>query len=180
MKTTAAHVSVVRAQAQDLVLVKDLFREIDREAGEALVPRGFVEQADGIEASLRHHDFTRSDAFWIWLARAGPAWAGYATAARIPKLDRRVGVLYLDEIYVLQRFRRLGAGSALLDAVFTLARELGCWKIRLNADRTRRGLRRFYERNGFRDDQDGFFQKCVTPVPPAAPSSPPPPSRARG
>ncbi len=115
----------------------------------------------GFDRSLMSFNFLSSDSFWFLAAELGGELVGYATAARIPKASGLLGTLYVDELYVLRTHRRCGIGAALVSEVHRIAKELGYWRVRLIADRRATGLRRFYEPLGFRDDNDGFFQREV-------------------
>ncbi len=52
----------------------------------------------------------------VLLARIGSAPVGYLTAAVIPKLDQRLGVLYVDELWVAPPHRSAGIARAMLSA----------------------------------------------------------------
>jgi ribosomal protein S18 acetylase RimI-like enzyme len=87
---------------------------------------------------------------------------GYVTTVRIPKADDRIGVLYIDEIYVLKAHRRRGIGSVLVQEVCRIGQELGLWRVRLHADENDPGICAFYEANGFRHSGNGFFQRQIS------------------
>ncbi|MHC4600592.1 MAG: GNAT family N-acetyltransferase [Planctomycetota bacterium] len=144
---------VVIADPSNLDRLQALFDEIDRETGNVA--------AGSIERSRDRYDFLASDGFWVLIGTVGGEFAGYATAVRIPKLDERIGVLYIAEVHVLQRHRRKGVASGMLQEALALASERGLWRIRLNADPKDEGVRRFYESQGFRDGGDGFYQRNV-------------------
>jgi GNAT superfamily N-acetyltransferase len=58
-------------------------------------------------------------------------------------------VALLDELYVVPAHRGEGLGSAVLDVVMTLLREVGAEWMEINVDEGDTDARRFYERHGF-------------------------------
>ena len=94
-------------------------------------PQAAAHARRGMAESLSRYDALSSDSAWLLIAYhdAGPA--GLAVLARVPKLDKRAGFLYLDELHVLAERRRRGIGGALMRAAIDLARELGLAGIRL-------------------------------------------------
>ena len=63
--------------------------------------------SEGIQQSLRHFDALNSDCVWFLIAFFRDQPACLATLTRVPKLDARLGFLYLDELYVIREYRRL-------------------------------------------------------------------------
>ncbi|MGE4505124.1 MAG: GNAT family N-acetyltransferase [Desulfovibrionaceae bacterium] len=75
---------------------------------------------------------------------------GYAVAHWQRPLALPAPEGYLGELFVLEEFRGRGAGSALLERVVELARERGCFRVRLiNGKESEAYLRGFYLRCGF-------------------------------
>ncbi|MGJ0390249.1 GNAT family N-acetyltransferase [Microbacterium sp. CGR1] len=58
-------------------------------------------------------------------------------------------VALLDEMYVEPEHRGGGVGSAILQRMVEICRELGVAAIEINVDESDAGAQRFYERNGF-------------------------------
>jgi ribosomal protein S18 acetylase RimI-like enzyme len=83
------------------------------------------------------------------LANANGAPAGYLLAVRIPKADARVGFLFVDEVYVLPAYRRMGVARALLERVQTLSVERGLAGVRLLVREENLGARWLYQGCGF-------------------------------
>ena len=57
--------------------------------------------------------------------------------------------LYLDDLNVDSSARRLGVGTALIDACRKYGKENGCYNLTLNVWAFNEGAMRFYEKNGF-------------------------------
>jgi ribosomal protein S18 acetylase RimI-like enzyme len=115
--------------------------------------------AFGLRQALAQYDFLRSDSFWLLLARVGDEPAGYAAVCRIPKADARAGFLFVDELHVLQSFRRRGVGRALLQRVHQLAHELGLAGVRLLVRPENEAARRLYKALGFIENDTIFCEK---------------------
>lgn len=78
---------------------------------------------------------------------AGGLWRGVL----LEQLERDLepGQLLMDGIFVEERARGQGVGTALLGAVLAQARELGCREVRLDVIDTNPRARALYEREGF-------------------------------
>lgn len=125
-----------------------LFRAIAAESSPQA--QSAVEDAEaGFRQSLAHYDLTGSDAIWLLLARVNTQLAGYAVAVRIPKLDTRHGFLFVDELHVLDTYRRRGVATRLLEAVGKLAREAGYAGVRLLVRPSNAAARALYQRLHF-------------------------------
>ena len=118
---------------------------------------------EGLRNSLDHFDPLKSDSHWLILATVNGTPAGLAVTVRIPKLDGRLGFLYLDELHVLKRYRRQGVGKALLERCIELAQELGLAGVRLLARVSNEPARRLYESMGFVGSETTFYQRGVAP-----------------
>jgi ribosomal protein S18 acetylase RimI-like enzyme len=115
----------------------------------------------GMARSLSHYDALSSDSAWFLLAYRGERPAGLAILTRIPKLDERVGFLYLDELHVLAEHRRHGIGRALIGSAVDLTRELGLAGIRILTRPDNRAARALYESLGFHCSQSLLYQVRV-------------------
>jgi GNAT superfamily N-acetyltransferase len=153
-------IEILIASSAELSAVIELFQSIEKEYNPT-DNQAPLRAVKGIKASRRAFDFLGSTSFWLLLARKDDRLTGYLTVVRIPKLDNRLGVLYIDELYVLSQYRRQGLGSALLEKVSEIGRQLSYWRVRLKADQTDESVCLFYERNGFTHSGDGFFEKNI-------------------
>jgi ribosomal protein S18 acetylase RimI-like enzyme len=100
----------------------------------------------GLRQSLAHYDITESSGIWVLLAELEGKLVGYALAVRIPKLDHRIGFVFVDELYVLRAYRRRGVARELLDAVHGLARRDGYAGVRLLVRPSNAAARALYRR----------------------------------
>lgn len=157
-------IGVLQAKPEHLAEIEALWRSIARESNPE-DDRAPYREVKGLYRSLQTFNLLESDSFWLFLARVDGNPVGYLTTVRIPKADDRIGVLYIDELYVLETYRRRGVGSALVQEVCRIGQELTFWRVRLNADENDPGVCAFYETNGFRHGGNGFFQRQISRVP---------------
>ena len=101
-----------------------------------------------VRRSLSRFDFTQPGSCRMLLAMVDDAAAGYALAVRIPKLDARVGFLFVEELYVLGAYRRAGVASALLRECESVAQAWGLPGIRLLVRPENESARQLYRRSG--------------------------------
>ena len=143
-----------RAGAVDRAAVEALFAEIAREEGEDPAAA-----AEGLRRSVEHNDTLGSEAAWLYCASEGGAFVGYASVVRFPKLDERVGYLFVDELHVLRGHRRRGVASGLIGAVVDRARVLGYCGVRLLVRRQNDAACALYARLGFDFNETGICER---------------------
>jgi len=80
---------------------------------------------------------------------------GFALVTLRPAIWFDGPVSQLEELYVVPRLRDRGIGTQVLDLCRELARELGSPEMHINVDEVDVDTRRFYERHGFRNIEDG-------------------------
>ena len=114
--------------------------------------------SEGLLRSLDHFDTLESDCVWLLIAFDDDQPAGLAVLTRIPKLDTRLGFLYLDELHVISQYRRRGIGKALLAKCIDLVQDLGLAGLRLLARIDNEPARRLYEGMGFRGSETMLYQ----------------------
>lgn len=100
----------------------------------------------GLRQSLAHYDTTGPDGAWLLLAELEGKLVGYALAVRIPKLDLRLGFVFVDELYVLRAYRRCGVARELLEAIHGLAGQEGYAGVRLLVRPSNAAARALYKR----------------------------------
>lgn len=154
MKTSGLR--IVRASDHHLCDLAGLLEQIETE-DHPDEPSKAQTAAAGLRESLRHFPSLPSDCTWALIAYRNDEAVGLAVLARVTKLDVRRGFLYLDELHVLQPYRRRGIGSALLKASFALAKELGLFGVRLLTRTDNEPARQLYESVGFESVETVFY-----------------------
>jgi GNAT superfamily N-acetyltransferase len=80
---------------------------------------------------------------------------GFALVSLRPAIWFDGPVSQLEELYIEPRLRDRGIGTQVLDLCRELARGLGSPEMHINVDEVDADTRRFYERHGFRNIEDG-------------------------
>lgn len=152
------NVSVTRVGRDDLPIFISLMRALESDAR----PRdkgAAGRAARSVYQSIQRFDFTQSEACWMLLARVAGMPVGYASLVRIPKADARGGYLFVDELVVLEGFRRAGVASALLAHIEDEARSQGLAGVRLLVRPHNEAARALYRKAGFDESETVFCEK---------------------
>ena len=81
--------------------------------------------------------------------------AGFALVTLRPAIWFDGPVSQLEELYVVPALRAGGIGTQVLDLCRRLVRDVGSPEMHINVDEVDADTRRFYERHGFRNIEDG-------------------------
>ncbi|WP_407673956.1 GNAT family N-acetyltransferase [Nocardioides pini] len=95
------------------------------------------------------------------LAEDGGDPVGFALVSLRPAIWFDGPVAQLEELYVVPSLRSGGIGSQVLDLCRRLARELGSPEMHINVDEVDVDTRRFYERHGFVNIEDGVDYRML-------------------
>ena len=124
-------------------------------------PQAAEQAPAGMRRSLLHYDALGSDCVWFLIAFAEDRPVGLAILIRIPKLDERCGVLYLDELHVLGPWRRRGIGKSLMERAISLTRDVGLAALRLLTREENAPARALYESVGMTGGKSLLYQLRV-------------------
>ncbi len=103
-------------------------------------------------------DLINNDLMHIYMALLNNQKAGYISASVIPKPDKRLGTMFVDELWVPEEFRGHGIAKALMNKVIETSEEMGLWKTRLYVDTQNPSGINCYEGVGMiRDEGTSFF-----------------------
>ena len=152
--------TIVRATDEHRGVLEKLVAQIEAEEHRDN-PQAAAHARRGMTESLSRYDALSADSVWFLLAYSAGQAVGLAVLARIPKLDERVGFLYLDELHVLAEHRRRGIGRALVQSAADLVGEVGLAGIRLLTRPDNLPARAFYESLGFQRSETLLYQVRV-------------------
>ena len=93
---------------------------------------------------------------------------GFALVSLRPAIWFDGPVSQLEELYVVPDQRSRGIGTQVLDLARRLVRELGSPEMHINVDEVDADTRRFYERHGFVNIEDGADYRMLCYVGPTA------------
>jgi len=145
-------ITVRRATESDAKLVSALNADVQALHAAAL-PERFKPPGSGSFSSLETHElFARPDNL-VFLAYFDQQPAGYAHAEVIHRAETSLTYAYemvhVHHISVVSEYRRLGVGSALLEAVRASGLDLGIALLALDVWSFNDGARAFFHRHGF-------------------------------
>lgn len=93
---------------------------------------------------------------------------GFALVSLRPAIWFDGPVSQLEELYVVPRLRDRGIGTQVLDLCRALTRGLGSPEMHIGVDEVDADTRRFYERHGFRNIEEGTDYRMLYYVGPTA------------
>lgn len=67
----------------------------------------------------------------LYIASCNNQPVGYISASVIPKPDKRIGTMFIDELWVTDTFRGEGIGRALTKKITDISEKMGLWRSRL-------------------------------------------------
>ena len=155
-----APLRIVQATNEHREILSTLIAQIEGE-DHPENPRAAEQAPAGKHRSLLHYDALGSDSAWFLIAFSEGQPVGLAILIRIPKLDERCGVLYLDELHVLEPWRRHGIGKALMERAIALTREVGLAALRLLTREENAPARALYESMGMTSGKSLLYQLRV-------------------
>lgn len=106
---------------------------------------------------LKDYEVLNSDTFFIFAAKADDRFVGYITAIIIPKPDPRLGMLYVDELWVAEPYRQGGIATLLMNEALSIARSLKLWTVRLYVGMDNLAARSYYRKLGFEEKGDAVW-----------------------
>jgi len=106
---------------------------------------------------LKEYKVLDSDTFFIYAAKVDARLVGYITAAIIPKPDPRLGMLYVDELWVAEPYRQGGIATLLMNEALSIARSRKLWTVRLYVGMDNLAARSYYRKIGFEEKGDAVW-----------------------
>lgn len=141
------------AEPDDAPIIGALVAALDAHyIGEALAPDPTA------AAAMARRALETREGSRVILAEVDGVPAGLAIFGVLRPGRALTGVVFLKELFVLERFRRHGVGRALIGQVARWARDRGIGRIDLTTDATNIEAVRFYERHGGKEQKKRFFR----------------------
>jgi ribosomal protein S18 acetylase RimI-like enzyme len=85
----------------------------------------------------------------ILVADDGSKIVGLISMMFLPRLNRTRQELYIPELIVAKKYRRLGVGKMLIESCVGIAKRKNCFRIRLESGKQRKEAHKFYPSLGF-------------------------------
>ncbi len=103
---------------------------------------------------LKKYSILNSSTIFVFAAKLQDKYVGYLSVILMPKLDPRIGILYIDELWVPEPYRRNGIATLLMKEVFKIAKRLDLWRVRLHVATSNDVARNYYKKVGFLEKSD--------------------------
>ena len=148
-------ITVSRAVATDAALLASMLGELAEYYGLAADGRDAPTEGD-IARAL----FGPVGGPFALIARVNDADAGFATCSLMwPASGTTSSLLFLKELFVRDAFRRRGVGSALMDAIFATAEDLGCSRVDWTTERLNQAAQAFYAVRGHQVESSKIYYR---------------------
>ncbi len=109
------------------------------------------------KAFFEKYNIFNTDFYYLLGAKFDSKFVGYISTSMIPKPDNRLGVYFVDELWVASEYRNKGIAEELMKEVFNKSIELGMWRVRLYVNVDNTIGRSFYKKLGFVEDGEAMF-----------------------
>lgn len=147
-------IKIIQIQEQDYPAFSKLLEW--RRTGQEEVDTSHY-QTEKVKNFMEQYNVLHSDQFFIYAAKVEDKFAGYINAILIPKPDPRLGIMYVDELWVPEMYRRNGIAELLMNEVFRKSKELDLWRVRLVTDTYNQVGRNFYQKVGYQEKGETVF-----------------------
>ncbi len=104
---------------------------------------------DVVLENIEYFHILENDSFYVYSAIIDNKMVGYLCAGVIPKADKRIGTMFIDEVWTKPSFRGLGVAKALVKKIMSISKQLNLWEARLTVDLDNDAARHIYRSNGF-------------------------------
>ena len=149
---------VRRATAADAEVLGRLLWDFDTE---------FETETDDADVlAARFARILRHEGIVAVLAEAGDRPVAFALVSLRPAIWFDGPVSQLEELYVVPDLRSRGVGTQVLDLCRSIVRDLGSPEMHINVDEVDVDTRRFYERHGFVNIEEGAEHRMLCYVGP--------------
>ncbi|SRR6056297_1927973 len=104
---------------------------------------------DIVRENIDYAYILENENFYVYSALINNQMVGYLAAAIIPKADKRVGTMFIDEVWTHPGHRGKGVAKALVNKIMEVSNELNIWEARLTVDIDNEAARHIYTNAGF-------------------------------
>ena len=96
-----------------------------------------------------------------YFIKQGPEKIGYLILTRYHSVEKGGLTIYIDELYVEERFRRRGVGKTILDQVVSIGQREKAKALWANTEHNNEGSQRFFKNAGFRQNRYLNFERAI-------------------
>lgn len=135
------HIKIRTATKNDVLEILGLLYEMRRPK-----PKTKLEKTKFVKLVLRY--LSEGDKK-ILVAADGSKVVGLVSMMFLLRLNRTRQELYIPELVVAKKYRRLGVGKMLIESCIGIAKKKNCFRMRLESGKQRKGAHKFYPSLGF-------------------------------
>ena len=148
-----APIELIKVSLQESELLKDYIEALYRfeEDYEAI-----VNIEEGLKSLFKNEALATP-----YFIKQGPEKIGYLILTRYHSVEKGGLTVYIDELYVEERFRRRGVGKTILDQVVSIAQKEKAKALWANTEHNNEGSQRFFKSAGFRQNRYLNFERAV-------------------
>lgn len=146
-------ITLVKVEAQETALLKDYVEALYRhdEDFEAI-----VNIEEGVKSLFQNAQLATP-----YFIKQGNEKIGYVILTRYHSVEKGGLTLYLDELYVEERFRRQKVGQKIMPKIIEIAKKEGAKSLWANTERHNEAAQHFFKNCGFRQNKYLNFERPV-------------------
>ncbi|MFM8316383.1 MAG: GNAT family N-acetyltransferase [Deltaproteobacteria bacterium] len=146
-------VELIKVTPQESELLKDYIEALYRFEGDF---EAIVNIEEGLKSLFRNEALATP-----YFIKQGPEKIGYVILTRYHSVEKGGLTIYIDELYVEERFRRRGVGKHILDQVVKIAQREKAKALWANTEHNNEGSQRFFKNSGFRQNRYLNFERAL-------------------
>jgi len=146
-------IQLVKVNPQESELLKDYIEALYRFEGDF---EAIVNIEEGLKSLFRNEVLATP-----YFIKQGQEKIGYVILTRYHSVEKGGVTIYIDELYVEERFRRRGVGKTILDEVVKIAQKEKAKAIWANTEHNNPGAQQFFKSAGFRQNRYLNFERAV-------------------
>lgn len=151
--THSSAIELVKVAPQESELLKDYVEALYRFEGDF---EAIVNIEEGVKSLFKNEALATP-----YFIRQGNEKIGYVILTRYHSVEKGGLTIYIDELYVEERFRRRGVGKTILDEVVNIARREKAKALWANTEHNNEGSQRFFKNAGFRQNKYLNFERQI-------------------
>lgn len=146
-------IELVKVNPQESELLKDYIEALYRFEGDF---EAIVNIEEGLKSLFRNEALATP-----YFIKEGQDRIGYVILTRYHSVEKGGLTIYIDELYVEERFRRRGVGKTILDEIVKVAQKEKAKALWANTEHNNPGAQLFFKKTGFRQNRYLNFERAV-------------------
>ena len=148
-----SNIELIKVSPNESELLKDYVEALYRFEGDF---EAIVNIEDGVKSLFKNEALATP-----YFIKQGNEKIGYVILTRYHSVEKGGLTIYIDELYVEERFRRRGVGKTILDEVVNIARREKAKALWANTEHNNEGSQRFFKNAGFRQNKYLNFERQI-------------------